>query len=202
MICSWKLKEILIFLISSSDKWHLKLPRVIKLKSLLYIVQYCSSLHDLWILGELQMKICTYIVYSPSMLLAYIINYQRYNYETYVCLFHVHVNRLLWIGRLLWIALQSYIKLFSPQSKQYTNSPWGGLEQKQIMQIHFCLFFAHQLSKSTDSCLFFLTNEFLSPNWVNFWYFFTFHNLYMGRYWDNSKYKYVFFFSSDITLVH
>ena len=27
-----------------------------------------------------------YIVYSPSMLLAYIINYQRYNYETYVCL--------------------------------------------------------------------------------------------------------------------
>ena len=129
-----------------------------------------------------------YIVYSPSMLLAYMINYQRYNYETYVCLFHVHVNRLL------WIALQSYIKLFSPQSKEYTNSPWGGLEQKQIMQIHFCLFFAHQLSKSTDSCLFFLTNEFLSPNWVNFWYFFTFHNLYMGRYWDNSKYKYVFFF--------
>ena len=135
-----------------------------------------------------------YIVYSPSMLLAYIINYQRYNYETYVCLFHVHVNRLLWIGRLLWIALQSYIKLFSPQSKQYKNSPWGGLEQKQIMQIHFCLFFAHQLSKSTDSCLFFLTNEFLSPNWDNFWYFFYFPQSMHGEIWGYySKYKYGFF---------
>ena len=80
-----------------------------------------------------------YIVNSLSMLLAYIINCQRYNYEKHVCLLHVHVNRLL------WIALLSYIKLFSPQSKQYTNTKsLGRFGTKQIMQIHFCLFFGHQ----------------------------------------------------------